>query len=80
MRLRAYQAATLLAAVSILGCLDLTGADPQAPNAGELIDLPEPQRQGDVPVERALATRRSVREFAAAPLSLAALGQLAWAA
>lgn len=80
MRLRACQAATLLAAVSILGCLDWTGADSQAPNAGELIDLPEPQRQGDVPVERALAMRRSVREYAAAPLSLAALGQLAWAA
>lgn len=80
MRLRVYQAATLLAAASVLGCIDVTGGDTQVPDAGESIDLPDPRREGDVAVERALETRRSVREYADKPLSLAALAQLAWAA
>jgi SagB-type dehydrogenase family enzyme len=42
--------------------------------------LPEPSRDGEVPVERALALRRSVREFAPEPLPLSAVSQLLWAA
>ncbi len=80
MRLRAYYAGTMLAAISVLGCIDVRGADAQVPNAGELIDLPAPRRESDVPVERALAMRRSVREYADAPLSLASVAQLVWAA
>ena len=80
MRLRAYHATMMLAAASVLGCIDVTGGDSQVPDAGEFIDLPEPQREGGVPVERALARRRSVREYADAALSLSALAQLAWAA
>lgn len=78
--LRICSVATMLATASVLGCLDLTGADTQVHDAGEHIDLPEPRRDGDLPVERALAMRRSVREYTDAPLSLAALAQLAWAA
>jgi len=44
------------------------------------IALPAPSREGEVAVERALALRRSVREFAPEPLPLAALSQLLWAA
>lgn len=42
--------------------------------------LPEPQRSSRHSLEQALAQRRSVREFAAAPLRLEELAQLAWAA
>jgi SagB-type dehydrogenase family enzyme len=42
--------------------------------------LPEPRRDSGYSLERALVERRSVREFAETPLSLAELAQLAWAA
>lgn len=70
----------MLAAASVLGCIDFTGVNTQVPNAGESIDLPEPRLEGDVPVERALAARRSVREYSDVPLRLTDLAQLAWAA
>jgi SagB-type dehydrogenase family enzyme len=70
----------MLAAVSVLGCTDLTGADTRVPDVGEAMDLPKPRLEGDVPVERALATRRSVREYSDVPLRLPPLAQLAWAA
>ena len=44
------------------------------------ISLPEPDRTGTTPVETTLAERRSRREFAEGPVSLAAVGQLLWAA
>jgi len=50
-----------------------------AENASAL-DLPEPRRDGTYQLERALQERRSVREFARAPLRLEELAQLAWAA
>ena len=43
------------------------------------VALPEPIREGHS-LERALAERRTVREFAAAPIRLADIAQLAWAA
>jgi len=51
-----------------------------APPATATIALPAPQRTGSMPLERALAERHSVREFAPAPLALAEVGQLLWAA
>jgi SagB-type dehydrogenase family enzyme len=44
------------------------------------IALPKPRLDGEVPVERALQSRRSLRKFAPEPLSLAAASQLLWAA
>lgn len=44
------------------------------------IILPAPDLQGTVPVETALATRRSVRAFAPRPLSLQQVSQLLWSA
>ena len=80
MRPGAYHAAVILVATSVFGCIDATDADTVVPSPGPLIDLPEPRRDGDLPVEQALAIRRSVREYADTPLSLAALSQLAWSA
>jgi SagB-type dehydrogenase family enzyme len=42
--------------------------------------LPAPRQQGDVSLEEAIASRRSVREFTAEPLSLEEISQLLWAA
>ena len=53
-----------------------------APVAGEavVVELPAPRLDGAVALERALSTRRSVREYAKRPLPLADLAQLVWAA
>jgi SagB-type dehydrogenase family enzyme len=64
----------------------LSAADPKwksIPMAGDptpLIMLPQPEMNGSMALERAIALRRSVREFNGAPISVAALGQLLWAA
>lgn len=42
--------------------------------------LPAPDRAGGLPLEQALARRRSVRRYGARPLALAAVSQLLWAA
>ena len=47
---------------------------------GETVALPEPRVHSDVSVEETLRTRRSVRDYADAPLTLAEVGQLLWAA
>lgn len=44
------------------------------------IVLPEPDRSGVVTLEKALASRRSVRRYSAIPPSLAQISQLLWAA
>lgn len=44
------------------------------------IALPAPDTTGKMSVERALALRRSIREYKDSPFSLAELGQLLWAA
>jgi SagB-type dehydrogenase family enzyme len=44
------------------------------------VDLPEPRLAGDVSLEEALQMRRSVREYAGAPLTLEEVSQLLWAA
>jgi len=51
-----------------------------APVADKVIKLPPPVLDGSVPVEKCLAQRRSVREYADAPLTLADVSQLLWAA
>lgn len=45
----------------------------------KMIDLPIPKLKGSVSVEQAIAMRQSVRQFTAAPLSLAQISQLLWA-
>jgi SagB-type dehydrogenase family enzyme len=46
----------------------------------QTIQLPEPRTQGDISVEQALKTRRSVRSYKNEPLDLAEISQLVWSA
>lgn len=46
----------------------------------ESVALPAPRIAGALSVEQALASRRSVRDFASTPLTLEQVGQLLWAA
>jgi len=48
--------------------------------AGETIPLPPPRLDSDYSLERALRERRTVRTFGKAPLTLAEVAQLLWAA
>jgi len=46
----------------------------------EIITLPKPNQSGSMPLEQAIAIRRSRRHFLPKSLSLEQIGQLAWAA
>ncbi len=50
------------------------------PSGGASVSLPKPITKGSKSLEETLAARRSVRRFAAAPLSIEQIGQLCWAA
>lgn len=67
-------AVILAVALPLLAAMPVRGADPQG------VALPAPDRKGTVPLERAIAERRSVREYAPGPLTLADVSQLLWAA
>jgi len=49
------------------------------PKVGDIVELEKPTTDGKASVEKVLSTRRSCREWAETPPSLAELGQLAWA-
>ncbi|QYZ78101.1 SagB/ThcOx family dehydrogenase [Methanofollis formosanus] len=53
---------------------------PANESEAESVQLPAPRENGGRSIEEALATRRSVREYADGPLTLAELSQLLWAA
>lgn len=57
-----------------------SGSASARPSGLGILALPPPDTKGRTPFETVLGTRRSVRNFAAEPPSLAQLGQLAWAA
>ena len=63
--------------IALLLSLGATGAT-GTPDA--VIPLPSPERTGTLTIERALDQRRSVRDYRRETLSLAQIGQLAWAA
>lgn len=70
-----------VAAVAAWFILGRHGGDtPALRTAPDRIALPTPRYDGATSVEQALLKRRSVREYADAPLTLAELGQLLWAA
>jgi SagB-type dehydrogenase family enzyme len=50
------------------------------PISGEVVKLPRPLRKSGVPVEEAIANRRSRRSYADEPISLEDISQLCWAA
>jgi len=64
----------------VLGLLGGGDATMASEEAGAAVQLPDPRREGTISVEQALARRRSVRDFRTAPLPLASVGQLLWAA
>ena len=51
-----------------------------ADGSGDAIVLPKPDTTGRMSLEQALANRRSVRSYAERDLTLAQVGQIAWAA
>jgi len=76
--------ASALGALAIGGAfgafdLDDGGQTGQIGPDRETVDLPDPDTDGAVSVERAIARRRSRREYTDEPLSLGTLGQLCWA-
>jgi len=71
--------------IFIVGCLCfILACSPHDPNKETVsmttIELPEPERSGEISIEESLQQRRSVREYASTPLSLMEIGQLAWSA
>jgi SagB-type dehydrogenase family enzyme len=46
----------------------------------EIIELPKPNKSGSIPLEKAIAVRRSRRHFLPKSLTLEQIGQLTWAA
>ena len=70
----------LLAIATCLLALPVCGHAAEATAAGRTIGLPAPDVGGKLPLEKALATRRSVREFAPGGLTLPQLSQLMWSA
>jgi SagB-type dehydrogenase family enzyme len=81
-------AATLLAAVVIVALRglgvwsfpDLVAPMAPADGSGQHIPLPTPRARGALSLEEALRARRSVRDYADEPLSLADVAQILWAA
>jgi SagB-type dehydrogenase family enzyme len=59
----------------------LASSEAPVPEAGKMrTKLPEPRYDSDVSIEESLVKRRSVREYAAEPLTLEEVSQLLWAA
>jgi SagB-type dehydrogenase family enzyme len=59
-----------------------TPAETQSPEAPVWtpVELPPPRSTGDISVEQALQQRRSIRAYAAGPLTIAEVSQLLWSA
>lgn len=77
-RALAVVAGTLLVAGMTVAETTADGGETAGQSA--TVTLPAPRLDGTVSLERALAARRSVREFAPGALTLAQVGQLLWAA
>ncbi|MCI0507081.1 MAG: SagB/ThcOx family dehydrogenase [Gammaproteobacteria bacterium] len=74
-----FVASIIIASMVLPGCA-FNNAVEVAASTELLIVLPEPRKTSEVPVEQALTTRRSIREFKHQPLTLAEVSQLLWAA
>ena len=72
----------LVTMVSVPACASDEAEPAPTPAAAEntTVDLPQPRLEGDTSLEEALQKRRSVREYAGAPLTLEEVSQLLWAA
>lgn len=69
-----------LAAVLVTAVCAQEEVDDMDSDADHVKELPEPQEEGDMSVEAAIAGRRSVRSFDSRELSEQQIGQLLWAA
>ena len=74
-----YLAIVLLA---FCGCAEpaITPMPTPSPEQASVINLPEPQYDGDVSIEQSLLNRRSIRSYTGEPLTLQEVSQLLWAA
>lgn len=72
--MRAFFVTLMLLGVIVMAC-----SQQPAPER-EIIDLPEPDRPGELSVEAAIEQRRSVRQFTDEALTRQQIAQLAWAA
>jgi len=61
-------------------CLAIAGAASLAAATDEITRLPKPEVVGSMPVEKALAGRRSTRRFDPSPIDLSVVAQLLWSA
>jgi SagB-type dehydrogenase family enzyme len=69
---------TFIVLISLARCQRNTGVASQAPV--QAVRFSAPNLDGQCSVEKALATRRSVRAFTSEPLSIDTISQLVWAA
>lgn len=72
----------LVTMLSVPACASGEAEPAPTPAAAEetTVDLPQPRLEGNTSLEEALQKRRSVREYAGAPLTLDEVSQLLWAA
>lgn len=71
--------AALMGVIAVTLLSSGTRTPPVTPG-GPVEALPSPQVTGGLPLDRALAARRSVRSFTAEAITIAEIGQLLWAA
>jgi SagB-type dehydrogenase family enzyme len=71
---------TLILAEAALSVAALSVTGQACAQDMKTIALPAPRLDGTVSVEKALAGRRSIREFTASPITIAEVSQLLWAA
>lgn len=71
---------TLLERLRFAALLAAAGSGTAVGESSEVVQLPPPVLDGRMSVENALQRRRSIREFAPAPLSLEDISQTLWAA
>lgn len=76
---RPFDPSRRLAIVGVLAGAGGLAPRPARSGATDAVTLPEPTRDGGLSLVQALARRRSVRHFSAAPLSMPQLSQLLWA-
>jgi SagB-type dehydrogenase family enzyme len=79
MTMKRFVIALVLVAGGMLGTACVQGEE-AAPVAAPIITLPAPEFKSAVTLEQAIRDRRSVRQYAATPLTLAQVSQLLWAA
>jgi SagB-type dehydrogenase family enzyme len=79
---RSYQRylATLAILLALGGCPQPATTPAPSQEQAEVIKLPEPQYDSEVPLEQSLLERRSVRSYTGQPLTLQEISQLLWAA